>query len=402
VRSVGGQLVGFGGRILPESPYASRSPKYYNSPESPLFNKSELLYGLDQAKFAAAQAGYLAVVEGYTDVLMAQQFGVGQVVATMGTALTASHVRHLRRFVPRVVLVFDADAGGVTGVDRALEIFVHQDVELAIATLPAGLDPCDLLVEQGAGPFQLALTNAVDALDFKLNQVLAREAGHGVEGQRRAVDAVLGIMALAPSATTQSARVKQELIVTRIAHRLGLREETVWARLDELRAARRRREAESPEHTARAGVEPTGSAKTKGPAAPEERELLEVLLAEPNLVPAAFGQLPAADIRHPGLRRMLEGLYALHSAGDPADLDGLRVKLEDPRLAQKALELQEVGRGNTDRPAWLQRILTVFRQRHVRSEKERLQGELAAATTDAEKLELLRRLQDRMAGTDFP
>ncbi len=90
--------------------------------------------------------GYLAVVEGYTDVMMAHQCGVPQVVATMGTALNTKHVAQLRRYVPKVVLVYDADAGGFSGVDRALEIFVSQDVELAVATLPEGLDPCDLLV----------------------------------------------------------------------------------------------------------------------------------------------------------------------------------------------------------------------------------------------------------------
>src|SRR5436305_13531873 len=106
---------------------------------------------------------------------MAHQMGLPQVVATLGTALNARHVRNLRRFVPRVVLVFDADEGGDTGVDRALEIFVSQDVELAVATLPAGMDPCDLLVAQGPEPFRQALENAADALGFQLNQVLAAE-----------------------------------------------------------------------------------------------------------------------------------------------------------------------------------------------------------------------------------
>ena len=96
--------------MLPTSPLSARGPKYYNSAETPLFKKSEQLYGLDLARQACGAAGYLAVVEGYTDVLMAHQLGIGQVVATMGTALNARHVQQLRRFTPRVVLVFDADA----------------------------------------------------------------------------------------------------------------------------------------------------------------------------------------------------------------------------------------------------------------------------------------------------
>ncbi|MGH7173111.1 MAG: DNA primase, partial [Gemmataceae bacterium] len=156
IRDARGQTVGFGGRILPTSPLSSRGPKYYNSTTTPLFNKSEHLYGIDQARQAAGKAGYLAIVEGYTDALMAHQLGIGQVAATMGTALNAQHVQQAKRFARRVVLVFDADAGGDTGVDRALEIFAGHDVDLAIATLPEGLDPCDLLVQQGADAFRRA------------------------------------------------------------------------------------------------------------------------------------------------------------------------------------------------------------------------------------------------------
>src|SRR5207253_8840008 len=198
IRDPRGQTVGFGGRILPSSPLSAKGPKYYNSAATPLFNKSEVLYGLDQAKQAGQAAGYLAVVEGYTDVLMAHQMGVAQVVATLGTALNARHVQHLRRFVPKVVLVFDADAGGNTGVDRALEIFISHNVDLAIATLPEGKDPCDLLVEQGAEPFGQALANAVDALDFKLNQLLAADGSTSIEGKRKVVEALLSVIALAP------------------------------------------------------------------------------------------------------------------------------------------------------------------------------------------------------------
>src|SRR5581483_388274 len=128
IRDVRGRTVGFGGRVLPDSPLAARGPKYYNSADTPLFSKSDLLYGLDLARHPGSQAGFLAVVEGYTDVMMAHQCGVANVVATMGTALNARHVTQLRRYAPKVVLVFDADAGGQTGVDRALEIFVSQDV----------------------------------------------------------------------------------------------------------------------------------------------------------------------------------------------------------------------------------------------------------------------------------
>lgn len=389
IRDVRGQAVGFGGRILPASPLASRAAKYYNSSETPLFAKSELLYGLDVARHAAGQAGYLAVVEGYTDVLMAHQLGVLPVVATMGTALNARHVQVLRRFAPRVVLVFDADAGGTTGVDRALEIFASQDVELAIATLPEGLDPCDLLIQQGAGAFGQVLDSAVDALEFKLNGVLAGAGPLGVEGQRRAVDAVLGVVALAPPLPGQAGAVKTELMVSRIARRLLLKEETVWARLQELRHSRRGPDSATAHPPAAAPAVRTAK------AAPEERELLELVLAWPDLVPQALAEVQAEQIVHPGLRSLLQGLYDLHRDSQPTTLDQLRTRLDNGPLAEHALKLQDVGRRHPDRAGWLRQLIAVFRERQLRPGKQELHNQLHAESEHSKALELLRQLQNR-------
>jgi DNA primase len=392
IRNTRGQVVGFGGRILPSSPFADRAPKYYNSCDTPLFTKSEQLYGLDQARTAAADAGYLAVVEGYTDVLMAHQLGITQVVATMGTALNARHVQQLRRFVPRVVLIFDADAGGSTGVDRALQIFVSQNVELAIAALPEGMDPCDLLVAQGPEPFRAALSQAVDALEFKLQQVLAANGAQGVEGRRRAVDGVLGVIAVAPEMVGPESAIKQQLILGRIAQRLALQEETVWARLRELRnGIRARQHNETRSLEGREMAPETRSA----PAAPEERELLEVLLADPTLVPLAAAEISPEQIGHPGLQELLKGLYDLQAEGEPPILDLLRARIENPRLAAAALDLQDVGRMSPDRLGWLRRLLEEFRRKHRLEPRQReLKNQLQAASDHEEAIALLRQLQN--------
>ncbi len=386
IRDALGRTVGFGGRILPTSALLPRAPKYYNSAETPLFNKSEQLYGLDAAKAAAGKAGYLAVVEGYTDVLMAHQMGVPQVVATMGTALNARHVHKLRMFAPRVVLVFDADAGGNTGVDRALEIFAGQEVDLAVATLPDGMDPCDLLVARGAEPFKQALEGAADALDFKLRQVTADGAADGVEGRRRAADAVLAVIALAPELAGQAGAMKRELMVTRVAKRLGLQIATVQARLDELR--QRRQRAEENRRQAESGGE-----RRAAKAAPHEKQLLEVLLADSGLVPAAREEVGTGEIGHLGLRQLLAGLYALHAEGEPPTLDLLRARLDNPRLAEAALELQEVGRANPNRDATLKQLLAEFRRRRLQPVKQELQNQLQAVSDHDQALDLLRRVQ---------
>ncbi len=408
IRDVRGQVIAFGGRIMPESPFASRAPKYYNSAETPLFSKSDVLYGLDLARHAGAAAGYLAVVEGYTDVMMAHQCGVPQVVATMGTALNGKHVAQLRRSVSRVVLVYDADAGGLTGVDRALEIFISQDVELAIATLPEGLDPCDLLVQPGGvEAFTKLLTSAVDALDFKLNRLFERGGGSSIETTRRVVDEILGIMAIAPALPSRTAQVKQELIVTRLAQRLGLRQETIWARLAELKSERRRKEQQALQKAVAStppamngGREATGTQasdaggqRKTGEAAPAERQLLQLVLADPGLLPRAAAAIIPEAVTHSGLRRILSELYAAQAAGLVPDIDILRERLSDrPDLFEVAQKYQYIGQTINDREHWLGRVLKRFNDIRAEAEQRAVKEQLAGASED-QAVELLRKLQ---------
>jgi DNA primase len=395
IRDVQGRIVGFGGRILPDSPYAVRGPKYYNTSDTPLFKKQEQLYGIDRARQSGAQTGFLAVVEGYTDVLMAHQSGVANVIATMGTALNATHVTQLRRYAPKVVLVFDADAGGSSDVDRALEIFVGQDAELAIAMLPEGLDPADLLGQPGGVErFTTALRSAADALDFKLDRMIAKETGTGVEAARRMLDAVLGVIALAPPVPNQGAQVKQELMLTRLSHRLGIPLETVRGRLRELQAARRKQEARQQP------VPMASAARVTSPPSPRavlERQLLQILLAEPDKVPEAAAIIPADAIEHTGIRRVVGDLYALAAEGAPADLDGLRVRLLDrPDLYKAALDNLDCGRGIPDRDGYFKKVLDGFARLKADAEKRAVRDQLSATVSgDPAAIELLRRLQEQ-------
>jgi DNA primase len=401
IRDARGQTVGFGGRILPDSPLAERGPKYYNSSETPLFLKQELLYGLDVARHAGATEGYLAVVEGYTDVMMAHQCGITNVVATMGTALNKNHVKQLRRFVPKVVLVFDADEGGTTGVDRALEVFINNDVDLTIATLPDGLDPCDLLTSQGPEPFKKALASATDALDFKLTQLLTN-AGNSVEAIKRVVDSILNIMALAPDIPGQTGQVKQELLMTRLAQRLGLRQETLWTRFGELKAAKKREATRLAPPTQKVTAHTTPEQPVRSaPADPLERQLLEILLAEPALVAKAYLEVRPEELKHQGLQKLLAGLYHLLDHGETPNLDNLRDNLNHPALSAKAYDLQETGRGIPDRSGYLRKVLDAFRDRIRATTTRQVKDRLTTETSYEAQLELLRILQARSKGPDI-
>src|SRR5262249_26539563 len=165
----------------------------------------------------------------------------------------------------------------------------------------------------------------------------AAEDTAGVEGKRRAVDAVLRIIALAPRLPGQAGDLKTQLIVTRIARRLTLKEETVWARLEELRRER------AGETTLKKPAAPvtTEDQPQAARAAPEERELLEVLLADPQLVAVARAEVAPETIEHPGLRELLRGLFDLLAAGEAPTLDNLRPRLNNVALETWAMRRQE-------------------------------------------------------------
>jgi DNA primase len=330
---------------------------------------------------------------------MAHQHGIRNVVAPMGTALTADHLRKLRGLAQKIVLVFDADKGGSTGVDRALELFVGQKIDLRIGVPPDGLDPCDVLVKEGPESMQKILDGATDVFEFKLKQVWP-SAGN-VEQRRVAVEKMLTVLAAAPDL----GGVKMELMVNRVSNRLGLKEESLWKQLRELhrdRQARSRQQAarvEANQEAALEPAEPEPEPERSGPAASHERELIDVLLAEPNLVCRAMQDIPADTIEHPGLRRVLVALYGLQAAGVTPDLDRLREQLDNEKLLQKVFELQDRGLNHRDRKAAYEQIVGRFREMDRRRFHSDLMAQVESTTDPAAKIELLAKLTSTKSGS---
>src|SRR2546421_4047407 len=194
IKNESGQIIAFGGRVVPGS---TDPAKYLNSPETSLFNKSRSIFGLDMARQKIVERRVVAVVEGYTDVMMAHQFGASNVVSVLGTAMTEQHVGVLRRFADRIVLLFDADSAGDAAVDRVVQLFLTQPVEIGVATMPAGLDPDEFLLKEGAKGFEQLIGGASDALEYAWKQLARRfvsEAGD-LTGQQKAAQQYLELLA---------------------------------------------------------------------------------------------------------------------------------------------------------------------------------------------------------------
>jgi DNA primase len=176
-----GEPVAFGGRVLPGSPDPA---KYKNSPETSIYSKSKVLYGLSWAKGEIVKADRVVVCEGYTDVIGFHRAGVPIAVATCGTALTADHVRLLKRFAGHVVLAFDADAAGQGAAERFYEWERQFDVSVEVVRLPRGKDPADLAGEDPAA-LRAAVEDAEPFLGFRVGRVL-RSAGRVTTPEARA------------------------------------------------------------------------------------------------------------------------------------------------------------------------------------------------------------------------
>lgn len=159
-----GKVIGFGGRALGDS-----EVKYINSPENPLYHKGGSLYGLYQAKEALRGTGTAYVVEGYFDLIMAAGAGVENVVASLGTALTAEQARLVRRYASRVALVYDTDGAGIDAALRGVEVLLSCDLEPKLVRLPVGKDPDDFIRTNGAEEFRSALDQPLDFLDFLIS-----------------------------------------------------------------------------------------------------------------------------------------------------------------------------------------------------------------------------------------
>ncbi len=225
-----GKVVGFTGRIMPDDPKAAELAKYVNSPETPIFMKSKVLYGFHATKSYVREAGAALLVEGQMDFLMAYQAGVRNVVATSGTALTGEHLETLRRLADTLLLCFDSDEAGQRAIERGIDLALAHDFSVKVVAL-TGKDPADIVQEDPQALARL-VASAGSARDFYFNRYLPQSAGsaHDHEALKRGVRAVLVKAKALPSPFEQSAWLK-ELVV-----RTGMSEYVLQGEMDRLEA----------------------------------------------------------------------------------------------------------------------------------------------------------------------
>ena len=214
---VGGKVIAFSGRILVTD---DKSPKYLNTPETILFNKSATLYGLHKAKVDIRRKDYSIIVEGQMDLVMSHQAGFGNTVASSGTAFTAEHLGKLKRLSNRIIMAFDADGAGFTAANKSAQLALSLGMEVKIAPLPKGSDPAELIrtnISQWTG----ALKNALHIIDFYMHALLAQKKDPrniGKEIQSK----VLPYVAMLESS------IERSHFISRIAQLAHIKEDALW------------------------------------------------------------------------------------------------------------------------------------------------------------------------------
>ena len=334
IHNLNGQVVAFGARRLAED----GSPKYINSPETEIYQKRQMLYGLRQGRGEIRAKERVIVVEGYTDLIRLAMGGIRNTVATSGTALTEAHARLLRRYTSTATLLYDSDSAGASAALRGAEQLLASGLDVKICSLPRGQDPDQYVRENGPAALSEALARSPSLIDFKLAQF--RNAANATE-KARSTREIIGIVA----------RIDDELqrtfLVRELAGSLEIEESLLWAEIDRL--------AKRPGAAARTAARITVPEKVesdffKSRRGAAELGLVEVALGRRDLIPRLLDHVEAGELKHPEIRQLFASLMKVKVDGESADVRRLITSIREPVIARTVS--QTLSSGKLKQNAW--------------------------------------------------
>jgi DNA primase len=363
-----GKVIAFGGRAMGDD-----MPKYMNSPETPIYSKSNVLYHLDRAKEALRQNDFAILVEGYMDAIAVARAGIANVVASCGTSLAEPQIKLLGRFTRRVVVNYDPDTAGQAATERSLALLLEKEFDVRVLALPGGADPDKFLKEQGADPYTKMLAQAPPYLDYLIGRARQMDRSTAA-GKLAALNFLMPYVQRLPN------RLLRSEWATRIASEL---------RVDEpvLREALRKAAAER-----RSEVKPKAELLAP-PIRPAERRLMQMLVEAEGFREKLASEIAAGGL-HRGLEteRIFEVLVSVTSRGERVEAAALAAVLEE----RDRRVLFEVLFESSAEATWeeAESCLGVLRSRYLEQELAELQKQIEAQAAPEELTRLLvRRLE---------
>lgn len=334
--SPSGRVIAFGARkVREDDPLA----KYINSPETPVYNKSRVLYGLSQAKDAIRDKEMGLLVEGYMDLITLHQAGFQNVVASSGTALTVEQIQLLGRYTKTVTLVYDADSAGSKATLRGGDLVLEQDIDVRVTELPAGEDPDSFIRKNGGKAFQTLLDGAVSFLDFRARQLQADGMLATPEGKARAMRTLVETVA------RMKDELKRTFFIKRLAQEYDVYESVLFRELDAVLGKRQPGAPRQDRPAATQGQPGTAATVTRPPVVqagipPVERDLLRLMLEHGSvMVRHIFEHMDMGMIASPTARAIIDVILRHEETGAFWDAGMIVDEVQDPVLKRIVTEL---------------------------------------------------------------
>jgi DNA primase len=365
-----GKVIGFGGRGLSDEDI----PKYLNSPETPIYKKSKVVFNLHRAKEAIRKEDRAILVEGYMDVIGVSAAGFRGVVASCGTALTADQVRAVKRHADRMVVNFDPDAAGEKAAEDKLPILLEEGMQVRIVELDGGLDPDEYCKDRGAEAYRACLDNAKGYFHWLADRARKKHDLHTTEGQLAVLRHLL------PSVQRIQDTLERMQVANEIASYVGVEQRVVLDAFRKSAASRNERPMEQPAEIVR----------------PDEKGLLNVLLSELEGREALIEELPKIEVvQRLGARRIFQAILAVHAAGAPLTFDAVNSRLEEPDQRLLAVEvLSAEGEGHDFTLEYGMQCLDSLRRSDYQQRVQELKRSIREAERSGNFVEAIRLAQE--------
>ena len=354
------RVVGFGGRLIGEG-----EPKYLNSPESSIYHKGEILYGLQVAKAYIPEKDCVIMVEGYFDLLTLHQYGLKNSVATLGTALTSQHIRTLKRYTKNLITVFDADEAGVQASLRVLPLFLEEEVSGKTIILPKGEDPDEFLRKGNLEAFKKGMHGAIPLTDFFFEWLTKTHDMKSIEGKVIVAEQGMALIGKIPN------KIRRSYYTKALAERLDLPESLLMERL--VSSPKDRRGTE--------GVSAKGFTERHFPKS--EEMVVRLMIHHPELIPRLTEEGVLGEFESPILQKMAQNLEGLYMRRGKLDLTEALGSLEDDlkeRLCEFAFQESELEGG--DREKILRDCIQKIRRKRLKKDEGEILRKIKEAETE--------------------
>jgi len=354
--SLTGRVVAFGGRTIFDA-----EPKYLNSPETPLYSKGKLLYGLNFTKDAIRQEATAILVEGYTDFSSLYQAGIGNVVASLGTALTPWQAGQAMRFASRLIISYDGDSAGRTAAARAVPLGLEKGLNIDVLVLPDNLDPDSFLRKHGRDRFLALMKKTVPGMDFLIDALAAGARMNIPEEKGRVARAVVKEIEKVPDPVARSEYLR------RAGSKLGVPEELLRAIVE--------------------NKAPDKGTEEPGLFCPAEKRLFQILMGDPSLAPYVFAECGEEVFQGLQSEPIFQYILDCFKNDQGWSFPGLQGKVPPALLSQLARALFEKSSGGSIEEA--QECLRSLRKVHLQNRLKDIQQKISRSEKKGEKEELL-------------